>query len=91
MYVYIPEINYNFKSCLQNLNLHVKPQDLDKRKPHHSDMRTHSHLKENNTLKICTVFFPSRAKKIEGRKSLICGHTKNLNFRMKCGSRVYVN
>ena len=29
MYMNVYRISYNFKSCIQNLNLHVKPQDLD--------------------------------------------------------------
>ena len=62
------KISYNFKLHLQNLYLHLKPQDLDKRKPHHPDMRSHFHLKENNTLKIRTVFSSSEAKKIKERK-----------------------
>ena len=30
-FMYLHTISYNFKSCVQNLNLHVKPQDFDNR------------------------------------------------------------
>ena len=65
MYMYVYRISYSFKSCVQNLNLHVKPQDLDN--SIRSLMIRHEDTLpslENATLKIRTVFCSSWAVKI---------------------------
>ena len=83
MYVY-----RNFKSCLQNLNLHVKPQDLDNSIPNFViQTRGPSLISGDATLKIRTVFWSSGALKLlKGGGSYIFVVHSNLNFQMKCGS-----
>ena len=71
MYMHVYRISYNFKSCVQNLNLHVNHKILitasevssSGHEDHLSSLENADHLSslENATLKIRTVFCSSGA------------------------------
>ena len=85
MYMHVYRISYNFKSCIQNLNLHVNHKILITA----SEVSSSGHEDplsslENATLKIRTVFCSSGA--VYKKKNHTFVVNSNLNFQMKCES-----
>ena len=87
MYMHVYRISYNFKSCVQNLNLHVNHKILITA----SEVSSSGHEDplsslENATLKIRTVFCTSGAVGLYKKKNHTFVVHSNLNFQMKCES-----